>query len=61
MGGTSYLEGRLEVCHSGNWGTVCDDDFGAPEAKVACRRLGYSAQGKLHDEALGSKVEASEQ
>ncbi|KAG2448477.1 hypothetical protein HYH02_006369 [Chlamydomonas schloesseri] len=38
-GGAAF--GRLEVCFSGRYGLVCDDGFGAPEARVACRQLGY--------------------
>jgi len=35
--------GRLEVRppSSSTWGTVCDDQFGATDARVACRSLGY--------------------
>ncbi|EFJ44984.1 hypothetical protein VOLCADRAFT_94662 [Volvox carteri f. nagariensis] len=33
--------GRLEVCYSGRYGLVCDNGFGMPEARVACRQLGY--------------------
>ena len=33
-------EGRLEIYHNGEWGTVCDDYFGRTEASVACDHLG---------------------
>lgn len=35
-GGLSPSEGRLEVFHSHEWGSVCDDRFGLAEAQVAC-------------------------
>jgi Scavenger receptor cysteine-rich domain len=35
--------GRLEVFHSSEWGTVCNDNFGYVEAAVACAELGYSS------------------
>eukprot|EP00062_Callorhinchus_milii_P026460 gi/632988589/ref/XP_007883195.1/ PREDICTED: lysyl oxidase homolog 2-like [Callorhinchus milii] len=37
----SHHEGRLEVFYSGQWGTVCDDDFSVQAAAVVCRQLGY--------------------
>ena len=30
------------VKHDGQWGTVCDDNFGATEAQSACHTLGFS-------------------
>ncbi|CAG2194246.1 Neurotrypsin,Scavenger receptor cysteine-rich type 1 protein M130,Scavenger receptor cysteine-rich domain-containing group B protein,Soluble scavenger receptor cysteine-rich domain-containing protein SSC5D,Scavenger receptor cysteine-rich type 1 protein M160,Deleted in malignant brain tumors 1 protein [Mytilus edulis] len=41
MDGSHSKEGRLEIFHSGIWGSVCDDNFGQPDATVACRQLGF--------------------
>ena len=41
VGGSSTREGRLEVYYSGQWGTVCDDEFTDASARVACNMLGF--------------------
>ena len=39
QGGTT-TQGRVEICNNNIWGTVCDDLWGAVDARVACRQLG---------------------
>lgn len=45
VGSDSPLEGRVELCYKGVWGTVCNDFWTGADARVACRQLGLSSSG----------------
>ncbi len=45
VNGGSSLEGRLEICLNGVWGTICDQSWDDRDAGVACSQMGYSARG----------------
>ena len=53
VGGSDEYEGRVEVCISQAWGTVCDvrstwggSDWGTIDGQVVCRQLGHQDLGK---------------
>ena len=46
VGGHSVKEGRVQVCYSGEWHSICGDRWSEKEAEadVVCSSLGYSAE-----------------
>ena len=48
VNGTGSYEGRVEICLSGVWKTVCDYSWNNPDARVACAQLHYLPQGIVH-------------
>lgn len=47
--------GKVEMYVDGNWITVCATGFGAEEAKVVCRELGYPNSRALVPGAFGRR------
>ncbi|XP_061902006.1 LOW QUALITY PROTEIN: deleted in malignant brain tumors 1 protein-like [Entelurus aequoreus] len=44
--GTTHCSGRLEVFHHGNWGKMCNHNWGAKEATMVCTELNCGTLSK---------------
>ncbi|XP_017656463.1 macrophage scavenger receptor types I and II isoform X1 [Nannospalax galili] len=51
VGGSGPHEGRVEIFHEGQWGTVCDDRWEIRAGQVVCRSLGYQGVQTVHKRA----------
>ncbi|XP_069014405.1 scavenger receptor cysteine-rich domain-containing protein DMBT1-like [Embiotoca jacksoni] len=49
INGTDSCSGRVEVFHNGNWGRICDNNWGDKEARVVCKELSCGQPKKNQD------------
>ena len=46
--GDSQYNGRVEICLSGQFGTVCDENWDNNDAGVICGQLGFGGGGGMN-------------
>ena len=46
VGGAKDSQGRVEICKSEAWNTICDIQWTSQEGTVLCKQLGYSGFSK---------------
>ena len=45
IGGSTSLEGTVEICRNKVWGGVCGNSWNVRDANVVCSQLGYQTSG----------------
>lgn len=49
INGTDRCSGRLEVLHNGQWGKICNSNWGLAQAKIVCSELECGAPKQTHE------------
>ena len=51
--GKTELEGRLELCIGGRWGTVGSEGWHQTNSEVVCNSFGYNISGQYRSQCMG--------
>ena len=55
-GGFDENQGRVEICFSGVWGTVCDNGWDDSDADIVCTQLGLRSGGNIQSMHIQSCI-----
>ena len=52
VGGSSPLEGRVEIYYNDQWGTICNSGWYIDDATVVCHQLGFDGDAEAIPNSL---------